>query len=77
MKKLFIFFWLNKLIVFTWLVIIGTNVAGYYSDKAAYQGIAVLAGASYSLVLYHKQILRLVLFKDYLFSYLSSSSRFF
>lgn len=57
---------MNKLFAFIWLVIIGTNVAEYYSEATAYQSAAILAGAAYFLFVFRRQLLRLVFFKDYL-----------
>lgn len=57
---------MNRLFAFAWLVIIGTNVAGYYSEAAAYQGAVVLAGATYFVFVFQRQLLRLVFFQDYL-----------
>ena len=57
---------MNRLFAFAWLVIIGTNVAHYYSEAAAYQGAVVLAGAAYFVFVFQRQLLRLVFFKDYL-----------
>lgn len=57
---------MNKIFAFAWLVVIGTNVAGYYSQEATYQGVVVLVGAAYFLLIFHKQLLRLLFFKDYL-----------
>jgi len=48
------------------MVIIGTNVAHHYSEAAAYQGAVVLAGATYFVFVFHRQLLRLVFFQDYL-----------
>lgn len=58
---------MNKIISLVWLVTIGTNAAHYYSDKAAYQGITVLAGIAYFLFIFRGQFLRLIFFKEYLF----------
>jgi len=57
---------MNKLFALVWLVIIGTNVAGYYSEVTPYQGAAVLAGAAYFLFIFRRELLRLVFFADYL-----------
>jgi O-Antigen ligase len=59
---------LTKVVAFAWLVIIGTNVAGYYSYTAEiyYQGMIVLAGAVYFMFIFHKDLLRLIVFEDYL-----------
>lgn len=57
---------MNRLFAFVWLVIIGTNVAEYYSEATAYHGAAILAGAAYFLFVFRRQLLRLVFFKDYL-----------
>jgi O-antigen ligase len=56
----------NRALAFTWLVIIGTNVADYYSDTAPYQGYVVLAGAAYFLFTYRRDLVRLLFFADYL-----------
>jgi hypothetical protein len=57
---------MNKLFALVWLVIIGTNVAGYYSEVTPYQGAAVLAGAAYFLFIFHRELVRLAFFADYL-----------
>jgi len=57
---------MNGLLVFVWLVIIGTNVAGYYSEATPYQGAVILAGAAYFLLVFRGQLLRLAFFGDYL-----------
>jgi hypothetical protein len=57
---------MNKLLAFVWLVIIGTNVAGYYSEAAPYQGAVILAGAGYFLFVFRGQLLRLIFFNEYL-----------
>ena len=57
---------MNRLFAFVWLVIIGSDVAQYYSQEAAYHGAVILAGAAYFLFVFHRQLLRLVFFKDYL-----------
>jgi O-antigen ligase len=56
---------MNKIFVFVWLVIIGSNVANYYSQEAAYQGVVVVGGAAYFLLVFRKQLQRLLFFKDY------------
>ena len=57
---------MNRLFAFVWLVIIGTNVAGYYSEAEPYQGAAILAGVAYFLFVFRQQLLRLVFYSDYL-----------
>jgi hypothetical protein len=57
---------MNRLFAFVWLVIIGTNVAGYYSEATPYQGAVILAGAAYFLFVFRRQFLRLIFFNDYL-----------
>ena len=57
---------MNRLFAFAWLVIIGTNVAHYYSETAAYQGAAIVVGAAYFLFLFRTQLLRLIVFADFL-----------
>ena len=57
---------MNKLLAFVWLVIIGTNVAGYNSEATPYQGAAILGGAVYFLFIFHRDLLRLVFFNDFL-----------
>jgi hypothetical protein len=57
---------MNKLLAFVWLVIIGTNFAGFYSEAAPYQGAAILGGAAYFLFVFRKELLRLIFFNDYL-----------
>jgi O-antigen ligase len=57
---------MNRLFAFAWLVIIGSNVAHYYSEAAAYQGAVVLAGATYFVFVFQRQLLRLVFFQDYI-----------
>jgi hypothetical protein len=64
------FQYINKILAFLWLLIIGTNVAGYSSQEAAYQGFVILAGAVYFLFLYRYQALRLMLCKDYVLMFL-------
>lgn len=64
------FQYINKILAFFWLLIIGTNVAGYYSQEAAYQGIVILVGAVYFIFLYRHQALRLLLCKDFLLIFL-------
>ena len=67
---------MNRLFAFVWLVIIGTNVAHYYSQEAAYQGAVILAGAAYFVFVFRRELLRLVFFKDYFLSFQCSSFRF-
>jgi len=57
---------MNRIFAFAWLVVIGTNVADYYSVATAYQGAAILAGALYFLFVFRQQLVRLVFFADYL-----------
>lgn len=57
---------MNRLFAFVWLLIIGTNVAEYYSKTTAYQSAAILAGAAYFLLVFRNELLRLIFFKDYL-----------
>jgi len=57
---------MNKLFAFAWLVIIGTNVAGYYSEGTPYQGALILAGAAYFMFVFRRDLSRLVFFNDYL-----------
>ena len=57
---------MNRVFAFVWLVIIGTNVAEYYSEATAYHGAIILAGAAYFLFVFRRELLRLVFFKDYL-----------
>ncbi len=57
---------MNKVFAFVWLVIIGTNVAGYYSEAMPFQGAVILAGAAYFLFVFRGQFLRLIFFNDYL-----------
>ena len=57
---------MNRLFAFVWLLIIGTNVAEYYSKTTAYQSAAILAGAAYFLIVFRNELLRLIFFKDYL-----------
>jgi O-antigen ligase len=57
---------MNSLLAFAWLVSIGTNAANYYSGEAPYQGAVILAGAVYFLFVFQRDLLRLVLYKDYL-----------
>lgn len=57
---------MNRVFAFAWLVVIGTNVAGYYSESEPYLGAVILAGAAYFLLAFPSEILRLVSFADYL-----------
>ena len=57
---------MNRLLAFAWLVIIGTNVAEYYSEATPYHGAVILAGAAYFLFVFRGELLRLVFFNDYL-----------
>lgn len=57
---------MNRLFTFAWSVIIGTNVAGFYSQATPFQGAAILGGAGYFLYVFRRDLLRLVFFKDYL-----------
>ena len=55
---------MNRLFAFVWLVIIGSNGAQYYSQEA--RAAVILAGAAYFVFVFHRELLRLVFFKDYL-----------
>lgn len=55
-----------RFLAFTWLVVIGTNVAGYYSEETPYQGAVILAGAVYFLFVFRRDLLSLIFFSDYL-----------
>jgi hypothetical protein len=57
---------MNKLLAFLWLVAIGTNVAGYYSESVPFQGAIILMGAAYFLFVFRGDLLRLIFFNDYL-----------
>jgi O-Antigen ligase len=57
---------MNRLFAFAWLVIVGTNVAEYYSEAAAYSGAVILAGAAYFLFAFRRELLRLACSVDYL-----------
>lgn len=57
---------MNRLFAFVWLVIIGGNGAQYYSQEAPYQAAVILAGAAYFVFVFQRELLRLVIFKDYL-----------
>jgi hypothetical protein len=58
----------TKLLAFIWLVLVGINVAGYYASKEDIylQGPLIAVGAAYLLIAFHKEFLRLLLFKDFL-----------
>jgi hypothetical protein len=55
---------MKKLFAFAWLVVIGTSVADYYSQAAPYQGAVVLAGTAYFVIVFQRELLRLVFNKD-------------
>ncbi len=59
--------YLNQAFVFAWFVIIGTNVASYYAttEEVFVQGALIVVGAAYFSVLFHKQLMQLLLFSDY------------
>jgi hypothetical protein len=57
---------MNSLLAFAWLVAIGTNGVNYYSQEAPYQAAVILAGAAYFVIVFQRELLRLVFFKDYL-----------
>lgn len=51
---------MHKLIACLWLVVIGSNVAQYYSDEVAYQGIIVFVGGLYFISIYRLHLIRLL-----------------
>ena len=57
---------MKRLFAFAWLVVIATNVADYYSQEAPYQGAVILAGTAYFVIVFRRELLRLVFSKDYL-----------
>jgi hypothetical protein len=58
---------MNKLFSYVWLTIIGSNLAQYYSQDAAYQSITILVGAIYFSVAYRQEFFRLRLCKEFIF----------
>lgn len=59
---------MNRLFAFVWLVVIGSNVALYYSKEAAYNGAVILGSFAYVVLVFHRELLRLVLVKEFLLS---------
>jgi hypothetical protein len=59
---------MTRTFVFIWLAAIGTNFAGYYSDRLPLQTLAVLAGGGFVATLYNRQLLSILRFKDFLFA---------
>lgn len=59
---------MTRTFVFIWLVAICTNAAGYYSSALPLQTLAVLAGAGFVILLYHRQLLGIARFKDFVFA---------
>jgi O-antigen ligase len=57
---------MNRLFAFAWLVAIATNGVNYYSQGVPYQGAVILAGAAYFLIVFRRELLRLIFYKDYL-----------
>ena len=57
---------MNRLFAFAWLVAVATNWAEYYSQEVPYQGAVILAGAAYFIIVFQRDLLRLVFYKDYL-----------
>lgn len=57
---------MNKILIFIWIVLIGSNFLGYYSDKVPYQGMCILVGIIYFMVLYRSQFYRLMRCRLYL-----------
>ena len=57
---------MNRLFAFAWLVAVATNWAEYYSQEVPYQGAVILAGAAYFIIVFRRELLRLVFYKDYL-----------
>lgn len=57
---------INRLFAFLWLVIIGTNVAAYYSEVTPYESAIILAGAAYFLFVFRAELARLIVFGDFL-----------
>jgi O-antigen ligase/polysaccharide polymerase Wzy-like membrane protein len=58
---------MNRLFAFAWLVAIATNGVQYYAQEAPYQAAVILAGAAYFVIVFRRELLRLVFYKDYLF----------
>jgi hypothetical protein len=56
---------MNRVFAFAWLVIIGTNVAAYYSEDAPFPGLVILAGSVYFLFRFRVEFLRLLFFAEY------------
>lgn len=59
---------MNKLLASTWLLIIGTNFAQYYSSEVAYLGFTVLLSSAYVTLIYSKRLFNLLSNIDFLFS---------
>ena len=57
---------MNGLFAFAWLVAVATNWAEYYSQEVPYQGAVILAGTAYFIIVFRRDLLRLVFYKDYL-----------
>lgn len=56
---------ITKVLAFIWLVLIGTNMAEFYSQAHAYQGGLIVAGAMYFIVFLRRDLFRLIKNSDF------------